>query len=458
MGEEPKNQAAESRNTRSLTEGSIRKHLMRMTVPMTWGILAIISKSLVDTFFVAQLGIDALTAISFTFPVSMTVTSLAIGMGAGAASVVSRVIGQGDQHLVRRRATDALVLSVVLVVVVALLGLLSLRPMFSLLGATGPILDLVESFMRVWYVGIPFLVVPMVGNSLIRAAGDGRIPGLIMVLAAFINLVLDPILIFGLLGAPALGIAGAAWATVIANAVTLIASLAVLHFRERLLDGGLPEWKEVAQSWAAILHVGIPASAANMINPIGLAFITRLLAQKSDEAVAAFGLVTRIEAVAVVGLFALSATIGPIVGQNWGAGQVERVHLALRRVFSYCLSYGLAVAVLVAILAPFLGQLFSDSPSVIDLTRIYLWVVPITLMGYGINITGAAAFNALGRPLIATGLTFGRMGLIYIPAAILLGHSYGVIGVFVAAAIANLGAAGITLLMSRVAISRPSTV
>ena len=85
-------------------------------------------------------------------------------------------------------------------------------------------------------------------------------------------------------------------------------------------------------------------------------------------------------------------------------------------------------------------------------------MVPITLMGYGINITGAAAFNALGRPLIATGLTFGRMGLIYIPAAILLGHSYGVIGVFVAAAIANLGAAGMTLLMSRVAISRPSTV
>jgi len=443
---------------RSLTEGSIRKHLLRMTVPMTWGILALISKSLVDTFFVARLGIEALTAISFTFPVSMTVTSLAIGMGAGAASVVSRVIGQGDQHSVRRRATDALALSVLLVLVVSVLGLLSLRPLFSLLGATGPILDLVESFMRVWYVGIPFLVVPLVGNSLIRAAGDGRVPGLIMVMAAVINVVLDPILIFGLLGAPRLGIAGAAWATVIANATTLIASLAVLHIRERLLEGGMPELKELARSWGAILRVGIPASAANMINPIGLAIITRLLAEKSDDAVAAFGLVTRIEAVLVVGLFALSATIGPIVGQNWGAGLIDRVFLALRRAFGYCLSYGLLMAFLVALLAPYLGQFFSDSSTVIDLTRIYLWMVPITLMGYGMNITGAAAFNAIGRPIIATGLTFFRMGLIYIPAAIVLGHSYGVVGVFLAAAIANLGGGGLAILMTRTAISRPTGV
>ena len=452
------NRNADGRSRRSLTEGSIGKHLMRMTVPMTWGILAVISKSLVDTFFVAQLGIEALTAISFTFPVSMTVTSLAIGMGAGAASVVSRVIGQGDQDCVRRRATDALVLSVLLVLLVALLGLLSLRPLFTLLGATGPTLDLVEAFMRIWYMGIPFLVVPMVGNSLIRAAGDGRIPGLIMVLAAVINLLLDPILIFGLLGAPELGIAGAAWATVIANALTLVASLAVLHYRERLLEGGIPELKEVARSWIAVLHVGIPASAANMINPIGLAIITRLLSQMSDEAVAAFGLVTRIEAVAVVGLFALSATIGPIVGQNWGAGLFDRVRLALRRAFGYCLRYGLIMAFLVAMPAPFLGQFFSDSPTVIDLTRIYLWLVPITLMGYGINITGAAAFNAVGQPFVATGLTFGRMGLMYIPAAIVLGHYYGVIGVFLATAIANLGAAGITILMTRITFSRPSAV
>lgn len=405
---------------------------------MIWGILAVIGNTVIDTFFLSRLGTTPLSAISFAFPVIMVVHSLSIGLGAGAASVVARAIGRGDQHVVKRRSTDALILSVLLVALVAAIGLATIGPVFAALGASDATLRRIDEYMSIWYYGMPFLVVPMVGNSLIRAAGDARIPGLLMVLAAVINVILDPLLIFGLLGFPRMEMQGAALATVIANGVMMVLALVVMQFRERMIDWQLPALAELWQSWKAILHVGLPAAAANMVNPAGVTAITALLARHSESAVAAFGLASRIEAVTVVALFALSATIGPIVGQNFGAGLGDRVQLALKRAYQLALLWGGCAAVLLAVAAPWLLPVFSDDPQIIALGRIYLWVVPVTFFGYGINITAAAALNAIGRPLHATSLTLLRMLLIYLPLALLLGNWLGVPGIFAAAALANL--------------------
>lgn len=432
----------------------MRGHLIRLTLPMIWGILALISNSVVDTFFVATLGTDALSALSFSFPVMLTVTSLSIGLGAGASSVVSRGIGRGDHAIARRRSTDALILSFALVTALALVGVATVRPLFTLLGAHGNVLDLIERYMSIWFLGLPLVVVPMVGNSLIRAAGDARIPGLIMVGGAFTNMVLDPLLIFGLLGLPRLEVAGAALATVIANGTTLAVSLWVLHFRERMLAWELPPLRVFLESCRKVLSIGLPAAAANMINPIGVAMITALLAQFGQETVAGYGLATRIEALAGVGLLALSASIGPIVGQNLGARKFDRVHLALRRGFQFCIIYGLAMAALVALLAFPLTALFTDSQVVSATANAYLWIVPATALGYGINIVGAAALNAVGRPLLAAALTFTRMMVLLVPAAHLLGHFHGHAGVFWAVAGANLAAGAITVKTAHAAARR----
>ena len=196
-------------------------------------------------------------------------------------------------------------------------------------------------------------------------------------------------------------------------------------------------WK----SWRAVTSIGLPAAAANMINPAGMAVITAMLAKYGDQAVAAFGLAGRIETICLVGLFALSATIGPIVGQNFGAGFTERVRLALKRAFQGCIAWGLAAAVVLAVLAPWVLPFFSEEPQVVRLARLYLWIVPVTYFGYGINITAAAALNSIGKPLAATTLTAVRMLLVFIPLALMLGQSNGVTGIFIAAAIANLVAA-----------------
>ncbi len=425
---------------RDLTKGSVRDHLMRLTWPMTFGILALISTSVVDTYFVASLGTNALSALSFSFPIFMTITGLSVGLGAGATSVVSRSIGKGDQEMITRRSTDALLLSFLLITALVVLGAVFVRPLYAALGASGEVLDLVVDYTIVLFYGMPFLVIPMVGNSLIRAAGDAKVPGIIMSSSALLNVILDPILIFGLLGAPRLEMHGAALATVISNGIGMLMALWVLYFRENMIAFNVVAFHEVTNSFKKILHVGIPAAAANMINPIGVGVLTALLARHGKEAVAAFGVATRIESIAAVGLFALSASVGPVIGQNWGAGRRNRVRLTLVRSFQFCLVYGLICAVALAPLAPFLPNLFSDIPMIAELARNYLWIVPVTLLGYGINIAAAGALNAAGWPLVSAGLTFLRMFAVAVPAALLLGPALGANGIFVALALANLAA------------------
>ena len=181
-----------------------------MTLPMIVGILAVLSISVADTYFIGQLGVEELAALSFTFPVVFSLASVAIGLGVGASSVVSRAIGAQNEREVRRLATDSLILAVLIVGALATLGLLTIEPLFGLLGARPEQMVHIVAYMRIWYPGMVLLAVPMVANNILRATGDALSPSAIMVMAAVINIAVDPVLIFGLGPIPALGMEGAA--------------------------------------------------------------------------------------------------------------------------------------------------------------------------------------------------------------------------------------------------------
>ena len=214
-----------------LTEGQVSIQLLKLSLPMVWGILSVLAFSLADTYFVAQLGTRELAAISFTFPVVTVLSSIAMGLGTGVASVIARVIGKGDRLQVQRLTTDSLLLSVAIVGIFSTLGLNTIDPLFSTLGAKSELIPLIRDYMSIWYLGMVFLVVPLVGNSALRACGNTIIPSLIMTLAAAMNILLDPLLIFGWGPIPALGLKGAAIASMISRTGILVASLAFLHFR-----------------------------------------------------------------------------------------------------------------------------------------------------------------------------------------------------------------------------------
>ena len=415
-----------------LIEGPVQKTLIRLTLPMVLGTLSIVIFNLSDTFFIGQLGTNQLAALTFTFPVVLAVGSLAMGLGIGASAVISRAIGEGNNYKVKRLTTDSLTLSLIFVGFFALFGLFTINPLFRLLGASGEILTYISQYMTIWYLGVVFVVIPMVGNNAIRASGDTKTPGLIMVFAAFINIVLDPILIFGIGPFPRLEIAGAAIATVIARASTLILSLLILAFKEKMITAKIPDFKTVVDSWKQVLYIGLPTSATKIMIPLGAGVILSIVATYGSEAVAGFGVATRIEFFALTVIMAFSSVLGPFIGQNWGAGKFDRIKSGIKFSYKFSLIWGLFIFIILAILGSSIGSLFSNDPNVISVTSLYLLIVPLGYGLYGILVMATSTMSVLKKPIHAAILTLTQTFLLYVPMAYIGSYFFGLWGVFAA--------------------------
>ncbi len=421
-----------------LTEGPVGRHLVHMTVPMLLGIATMMGQGLIDAWFLGKVGDSALAAFSFGFPMLMIITSVAIGLGAGTSSVVARAIGAGDHRRARRLATDSLLLSFLITASLATIGILTIGPLFRLLGAPPDMIPMIRSFMTILYSGVPFLVVGMVGTSSMRATGDTRLPGKLMIFGALLNVVLDPILIFGVGPIPAMGLDGAATAALLARGTMFVGTLYFLMHRLDMVSFNKPDPVELRKSWSDILHVGLPAAGTNAIIPVAVAVITAMIARYGPDAVAGFGVASRIESMVLVIYYALSSVIGPFVGQNLSAGREGRIQLSLRLCALFCLASGLAIAALLALLSNFVAGLFSQNEAVVSVTRLFLWIVPISYGAYGIVMVVNAAFNGLGKPMPAVYISVTRMIVLYVPLALIGMRWFGIAGIFGAYAIANL--------------------
>lgn len=422
-------------NKAKLTSGDVKKSLVRLTFPMMLGMAGMVVFNIADTFFVSQLGTDELAAISYTFPVIMVVASLALGLGVGVMAVVSRAIGEGNQHKVQRLTTDSLILSIILVGGLVIVGLFTINPLFQFLGAPEKLLPLIKQFMTIWYAGIITVVIPMVGNSAIRATGDMKTPTMVMLVAVTVNLILDPVLIFGWGPFPRMELAGAALATVISRSITLVVALYVLYKREKLITFNIPSFKEIWTSWKEVMYIGLPSTATSMIGPISIGLITKLIATFGTTAVAAFGIATRIESFALLAVMALSSVLSPFIGQNWGAKKYDRAKLAVKYSNYFALIWGGVMALFLAFFGGAIGALFDDNPSVNSVVVAYFLIIPINYGLQGIFRQANTVFSVLKKPLVASLLALIQSFVLYIPLAYIGAEWYGIHGIFGAASI-----------------------
>lgn len=429
---------------RDLTHGPVSARLAGLAGPMLFGIAAVISMQLVDTYFVGRLGTDALAALSFAFPVMLTLTSVSIGLAAGAASVVSRATGGGEEDRVRRHATDALLLAGAVIALVVMAGLLTVGPLFEVLGADGTVLELVVAYMRIWYLTLPFLVVPMVSNAMVRARGDSFWPSSIMILSSILNAGFTPLFIFGAGPVPGLGMEGAAWGTMAARILAFAPALYLVAIRDRLLNPRWPGLDAFTGSARRVLRVGLPAAVGNASNPAGIAVATAIIAVLGSQTVAGFGVATRLEAFAVLPMLALSSVIGPVAGQNWGAGRVDRVRTALKLAYGFCAAWSLLLAVTFHFFGRTFAGWFASEPAVAEQAARYLAIVPISLWGYGVAVIAAGGYNGLGRSMTGLAYSLTRTAGLYVPLVWLASRLDGSTSVFWAVAIAN-GLAGLLI-------------
>lgn len=405
---------------------------------MLLGISASIIANIIEIWFLGQVGTQELAAYSFTFPVTGALTSLSLGVSIGLSSVLARTVGEGNQLRIRRLTTDGVALATVIMLLMGVIGYFSIDALFTAMGATGKTLDLIRSYMQIWYLGLVFIAVPFVGSNALRATGDARISGAIMVGGSILNIMLDPILIFGWGSIPAMGLQGAALALVLGRGVLCLVTVYVLYARERLLDLSIPPLHEVINSWKQIMVVSIPATATQLIGPVSTAIIVTLLANYGEEAVAGFGIASRIEGLSVIPLYALSASIGPYVGQNWGARLYHRANRAMQLAFVFSVAWGILVALLLALVALPLAGMFDDNQQVRRVAVSYLYLVPLSYAGWGALMMSSAIFNSLGRPLRSTLMSVTRMFVLYVPLAMIAERYFGYIGIFASACATNL--------------------
>ncbi|MFU8890360.1 MAG: MATE family efflux transporter [Anaerosomatales bacterium] len=420
----------------ALIEGPVVRTLVRLTLPMLMAMFAMVGFNIVDTFYVGRLGTEELAAMGFTLAVVMAVNSVSMGLGMGTTAVISKVIGQGDSRGMQRLAMNAILLGVLVATTISLTGLLTVDAIFGLMGAGGVVLEHIHAYMIVWYLGLPLIIVPQVGNSSIRATGDTKTPAKIMISALTANAILDPIFIFGLGPVPGLGLQGAAVATVISQAVALTISFRVLRKRG-LIIFERQSWSGLTASWKRILTIGVPAAITQLIAPISTGVITGIVATYGIAAVAGFGVATRLEMFALMVIMAMGSALVPFIGQNWGAGNKARVGRAVKAALMLASGWGAFVWVLSLVVGGPVAAVFNDNPAVIETVTGYMTIVFPSLMFLGVLTTVANSLNALHEPLKSMTLSILRMFVLYVPLAFLGSSLLGLTGVWWAAFTAN---------------------
>ena len=401
---------------------------------MVMGFLSMNIAQLIEAIYLGLVGVEDLAALGFAFPLIMGVGAMARGLGIGASSVIARTMGAGDRAQVARLATHCEFLVVLFAALCIVAGLAFGQSLFAFMGAEDRVLELATGYLHVYLIGLPFFLLSMVGTSLLRATGSPASPGIVMTLGSVLQIVVSPFFIFGWLGLPAMGVVGAAWGFVVARGMSFILAFYFIAIRDRLilvsLANALPAWK-------AILHVGGPAMATNMLLPISAGIITWLLAGHGIAVIAGYNVAGRIDMMLTMVLISVSGSIGPFVGQNWGAGHYDRARHAISLCIRFCMAWGIAGFLLMWLGAEFLVGLISDDTAVVQTAVDYLLIISLSIGFMGWLQVCSSVFNALGRPLPPLVLSVMRGLVVYVPLAMLGSRWLGYTGVFWATAVTN---------------------
>jgi len=428
-----KNNQVKQNNPVNLLEDPVASTIKRMTIPAVYGLALLMTFNLVDTFFVSLLGTQALAAISFTFPVTFTVLSLMIGLGIGTSAVIAKFIGTKDHDSAKYAGTAALYLAAIIVACLSFLGYLFVDELFIVLGAQPSMLPLIHQYMDIWYLGSVFLIGPMIGNAILRASGDTKTPSLIMGSSGLVNAVLDPIFIFGFGPVPAMGIQGAALATLISWIFAFVLVLHILINKRQLIHTGFLPIKTWILACRSIIKIGLPAAGANMLTPIAAAIMTAIVASYGESAVAAFGVGSRIESIACLVVLALSMTLPPFMSQNFGARQLDRVGEAYKTAIKFVLFFQVIIYFILLLSTSLIASMFAKEQAVAEVIELFIWILPLGYGLQGVIILTNSSFNALHKPMMALGLSVLRLFLCYVPLAYLGSYLYGLTGLFVGA-------------------------
>ncbi|WP_089710345.1 MATE family efflux transporter [Halomonas daqiaonensis] len=380
---------------------------------MAIGVLALLGFQLVDSAFIARLGTAPLAAQSFTFPLSFLVIGVQVGMGIAIAAMISRALGAGESARARRLGSLVLLVGTITIALLVVLLWAIQGPVFALLGADEATRELIRAYWAPQLLAAWLGAVLYFGYSLFRAHGDTWLPGKMMVITSLVNLVLDPLLIFGIGPWSGLGLPGAAWATSIAFATGLLVLGRRLEGMEWLAAEGL--LAELRRSLAPFAGIAGPAMISQLMPPLAAMLAISVVASLGEAQVAAWGLASRLETLSLMVVLAMTMSLPPWLGRCYGAGDWDQIHRLMRLALKVVVVWQLSLGGLMALASPWVALAISGNPEVRnDLATLIRFLLP-SYAALGVCMVVVSAGNALGWPLRAMLMSAARLFVFYLP-------------------------------------------
>jgi putative MATE family efflux protein len=399
--------------------------IAQLAIPASIGMFFNTMYNVVDTYFSGLISTEAIAALSLSFPVFFVILAIGFGISTGATALIANALGAGDEKKAQRYAIQSVSFTLLLSISLTLVGLFSAPFLFRLLGAGGTYLTSSLTYINIIFYGLVFFSLTYVLNAILAAQGDTKSFRNVLIIGFFLNLIFDPWFIYGGLGLPALGIAGVAWATV------FIQLFSTLFMGFRVIRSGLIG----RECWALfvprrryfsdIAKQGFPASLNTMSIALGIFIITWFISKYGQEAVAAYGIATRVDQIALLPIMGLTTATLTLIGQNNGAARYSRC----REVYRQSLLYGIlitTVSMIVVLLFPrAIMQLFTEDEAVLGIGAFYLKISAFIYWAYIILFVAVAALQGLKRPSYAIWIGLYRQivapAIVFYALATLLG-------------------------------------
>ncbi|MFP3952518.1 MAG: MATE family efflux transporter [Candidatus Acetothermia bacterium] len=421
----------------NLTSGSLGKPLFYLSLPVVITNLLMTAYNLVDTFWVGRLSKQALAAITFSYPMVFLFISLGLGVSVAGSVLVAQYEGAGRRDRVEYAASQTLIFTVVVGIILGIGGFFLLTPILKLLGASPEVIPLATEYMQVVTLGMIFIFGYSVFIALMRGFGETLAPMLIMFVTVLLNVLIDPFLIFGWLWFPEMGVQGAAVATIFCRGLGFVIGLWILFTGRKGLKVRLSYMLPDFKFFKKIVDIGVPASVESTGRALSVNAMLSVVGGFTTSVVAGYGVGIRVFSTVFLPALAVSQSVETVTGQNIGAGKYDRAeranYLASKAMFIVMSLLGLFTF----LFAPFIVSIFSPDKEVVHVGAEFLRYISLTFGFVGAQRVFSGGFRGAGKTMVAAAIAIITLGVIRYSAAMILSESMGVNGLWTAFIISN---------------------
>ncbi len=415
-----------------LAKQPVGRLMLRLSLPAMTGMVLYSLFSLVDTFFVAQLGTSTLAALTLCVPIEILIVSLGTATGVGITSLLSRTLGQNNFSEADNIAWHGLFICILYGFFFSWLGIRNLDSLLMLFGCTPDLFSLSKEYLNILMIGCLFTFIPMIAGHIVQGEGNTVLPMLVALASIILNVILDPILIFGWGPVEAMGIRGAAWATVFAQIACTVIMTVAMFKKRALLSWSLRHFKPSLQVVLGIYKVGIPSLLMELMGVFIMVFFNKILMSFGYAAVAAMGIFVRVRSLFYMPIYGLAQGVMPIAGFAYGAGDYDRVKESIIKASVMSLGILLLAWFIMQFHADWIIGCFSQEEDLVLVGINCMHLATVFLPFMGPIIVLYSILKALGQGMTALILSIIRQMGFFIPALVILPLYYDLSGVWLA--------------------------